>query len=75
MIAGALDGKTDLILIKSVSRFARNTVDPLTYVRQSKMQASRCTSKKRRHLDPGLQTRTAHYHLELSGPRRIVLYQ
>ena len=34
MIADALDGKIDLIVTKSVSRFARNTVDSLTTVRQ-----------------------------------------
>ena len=38
MIADALSGKIDLILTKSVSRFARNTVDTLTYVRQLKDQ-------------------------------------
>jgi DNA invertase Pin-like site-specific DNA recombinase len=36
MIADALDGKIDLILTKSVSRFARNTVDSLTTVRNLK---------------------------------------
>lgn len=36
MIQDALDGKIDLILTKSVSRFARNTVDTLTTVRQLK---------------------------------------
>ncbi len=36
MIADALDGKIDLIITKSVSRFARNTVDTLTTVRQLK---------------------------------------
>lgn len=36
MIADALDGKIDLILTKSVSRFARNTVDSLTTVRMLK---------------------------------------
>lgn len=36
MIADALTGKIDLILTKSVSRFARNAVDPLTHVRQLK---------------------------------------
>ena len=36
MIADALEGKIDLILTKSVSRFARNTVDTLTTVRQLK---------------------------------------
>ncbi|MFS0018626.1 recombinase family protein [Corynebacterium striatum] len=36
MITDALAGKIDLILTKSVSRFARNTVDTLTHVRQLK---------------------------------------
>ncbi len=36
MIQDALDGKIDLIITKSVSRFARNTVDTLIAVRQLK---------------------------------------
>ena len=36
MIQDALSGKIDLIVTKSVSRFARNTVDSLTTVRQLK---------------------------------------
>jgi len=36
MITDALGGKIDLIITKSVSRFARNTVDSLTTVRQLK---------------------------------------
>ena len=36
MIADALDGKINLIVTKSVSRFARNTVDSLTTVRKLK---------------------------------------
>ncbi|MFX4263138.1 recombinase family protein [Pelotomaculum propionicicum] len=36
MVADALDGKIDLIITKSVSRFARNTVDTLTNVRDLK---------------------------------------
>lgn len=36
MIKDALDGKIDLIIAKSVSRFARNTVDTLTTVRKLK---------------------------------------
>ncbi|MGI6282537.1 MAG: recombinase family protein [Clostridiales bacterium] len=36
MIHDALDGKIDLIITKSVSRFARNTVDSLTAVRKLK---------------------------------------
>ena len=34
MINDALNGKIDLILAKSISRFARNTVDTLNYVRK-----------------------------------------
>lgn len=36
MIDDAMSGKIDLILTKSVSRFARNTVDSLTTIRQLK---------------------------------------
>ena len=36
MIADCLEGKIDLILTKSVSRFARNTVDSLKYIRKLK---------------------------------------
>jgi hypothetical protein len=36
MVADALDGRIDLILTKSISRFARNTVDSLTTVRKLK---------------------------------------
>ena len=36
MVRDALDGKIDLIVTKSVSRFARNTVDSLVTVRKLK---------------------------------------
>ena len=36
MVEDALDGKIDLIITKSVSRFARNTVDSLTSIRKLK---------------------------------------
>mgnify|MGYP001113928500 FL=1 len=36
MVQDALDGKIDLIVTKSVSRFARNTVDSLTMVQKLK---------------------------------------
>lgn len=36
MIRDALDGKIDLIITKSVSRFARNTVDSLSTIRRLK---------------------------------------
>ncbi|MCK9478914.1 MAG: recombinase family protein [Firmicutes bacterium] len=36
MINDAMDGKIDFIVTKAISRFARNTLDTLTYVRQLK---------------------------------------
>ena len=36
LIADAEDGKIDIILTKSISRFARNTLDCLKYIRQLK---------------------------------------
>ena len=39
MIADALDGKIDVILVKSVSRFARNTIDALQTTRDLKLKS------------------------------------
>lgn len=36
MIAECMDGKIDMIITKSISRFARNTLDCLKYIRQLK---------------------------------------
>ena len=36
MINDAMDGKIDMIITKSISRFARNTLDTLSYVRKLK---------------------------------------
>lgn len=36
MISDALDGKIDLIITKSISRFARNTLDTISFVRKLK---------------------------------------
>ena len=46
MIADALDGKIDLIVTKSVSRFARNTVDSLTIIRKLKDAGCECFFEK-----------------------------
>lgn len=42
MIADALDGKIDLIITKSVSRFARNTIDGLSAIRLLKENKVEC---------------------------------
>ena len=46
MVADALSGKIDLIVTKSVSRFARNTVDSLTTIRQLKEKGVECYFEK-----------------------------
>lgn len=46
MIEDALAGKIDLIITKSVSRFARNTVDSLTTIRKLKENSVECFFEK-----------------------------
>ena len=46
MVADALDGKIDLIVTKSVSRFARNTFDSLTTIRELKEHSVECYFEK-----------------------------
>ena len=46
MIEDALNGKIDLIVTKSVSRFARNTVDSLTTIRKLKEAGCECLFQK-----------------------------
>lgn len=46
MIQDALDGKIDLIVTKSVSRFARNTVDSLVTIRKLKEKGVECYFEK-----------------------------
>ena len=46
MIDDALAGKIQLIVTKSISRFARNTVDSLTYIRELKDHGVECYFEK-----------------------------
>lgn len=46
MISDALEGKIDLIITKSVSRFARNTVDSLSTIRDLKEHKVECYFEK-----------------------------
>lgn len=46
MVKDALDGKIDLIITKSVSRFARNTVDSLTAIRKLREHGVECYFEK-----------------------------
>ena len=47
MVADALAGSIDLIITKSVSRFARNTVDSLTTIRKLKEHKVECYFEKK----------------------------
>lgn len=46
MIADAMAGKINLIITKSISRFARNTVDTLKFVRELKSKGVECYFEK-----------------------------
>lgn len=46
MLANCETGKIDIILTKSVSRFARNTVDSLTTIRKLKEHGVECYFEK-----------------------------
>lgn len=46
MIDDAKSGKIDLIIAKSMSRFARNTLDTLTYIRDLKTRGVECFFQK-----------------------------
>ena len=47
MIKDALDGKINLIITKSISRFARNTLDTISYVRKLKEKGVRFFLKRK----------------------------
>ena len=47
MIEDCLDGRIDLVLTKSISRFARNTVDTVTTIRKLKEKGVGSISRKR----------------------------
>ena len=52
MVKDALDGKIDLIVTKSVSRFARNTVDSLVTIRKLKEKGVECYFEKKHFRTP-----------------------
>ncbi len=47
MIDECMEGNIDLVITKSISRFARNTLDCLKYIRQLKDKTYPCFSRKR----------------------------
>ena len=57
MIEDALAGKIDLIITKSVSRFARNTVDSLTTIRTLKERGTEVFVASRSFLKSRISTR------------------
>ena len=79
MVADALAGQIDLIVTKSVSRFARNTVDSLTTIRELKEHGVECYFEKYRHViwqcnhkyDGDKRCSTPHLTDERSEERRV----
>lgn len=63
MIKDAEGGKIDMILTKSVSRFARNTVDSLLTIRRLKERTWRWSSKRGRQ-HTGRNRGNPDYHLK-----------
>ena len=47
MIDACMDGEIDMIITKSISRFARNTLDCLKYIRQLKDKSIPDQSKRK----------------------------
>lgn len=47
MVADAIDGKINLIITKSLSRFARNTVDALMTIRKVKAEGVGSSFRRR----------------------------
>ena len=47
MVDACLNGEIDLVLTKSISRFARNTVDTVTIIRKLKEKGSAVTLRRR----------------------------
>ena len=69
MVQAAMAGKIDLIITKSVSRFARNTVDSLITVRKLKEKGVVIYFVKE-NMVPRFERRTAHHHHESFGAGR-----
>ena len=51
MITDALEGKIDLIITKSISRFARNTLDTISFVRKLKDKGIEVYFEKGKRMD------------------------
>ncbi len=75
MVADALSGKIDLILTKSISRFARNTVDTLTTIRKLKEKGVEVYFEKENIYTLDSKGRIAADHYVLSGPGGKPLHQ
>ena len=74
MVRDALDGKIDLIVTKSVSRFARNTVDSLVTIRKLKEKGVECYFEKENIFTFDGKGELLLYHYEFSGTGRKPLH-
>ena len=68
LIEDCMAGKIDLVLTKSISRFARNTLDCIQYIRKTERKnIGVFLKKKRQHPD---STGEFHHHPRKLGPGR-----
>lgn len=72
MIDDCMAGKIDMVITKSISRFARNTIDCLKYVRQLKERTSP-SYLKGEYQHTGSQWRIASDNYGFPGPARICI--
>ena len=71
MIADALAGQIDLIVTKSVSRFARNTVDSLTTIRKLKEHGVECYFEKE-NIWTTARANSDHHQVQLGQKSRSI---
>ena len=71
MIQDCMDGKIDMLITKSISRFARNTVDCLNYIRQLKAQNIPIYFEKESINTMECERGSADYHYGISGTTGI----
>ena len=64
MVADGLASKFDVLYTKSVSRFARNTIDTLTVVREFKKKGIEIFFRRAGHFNFGRKRRTVPFHSE-----------
>lgn len=69
MIRDCMDGQIDIILTKSASRFSRNTVNTIQYVRMLKEKGIAVIFEKERYQYNDRAGRNVHYSYEYTSSK------